>query len=105
MSHHVLGMLEDRARVQKRLKVETLSVAVVGRMLSSIEKTSWRRPETTKPGRRRALAQAAFESSWCTLACEAPLMAIRRGFMASGISRTSSILSRPLSNDAFLTWT
>ena len=29
-------------------------------------------------------------------------MAIRRGFMASGISRTSSILSRPLSKDCVL---
>ena len=29
-------------------------------------------------------------------------MAIRRGFMASGISRTSSILSRPLSKDCIL---
>ena len=37
-------------------------------------------------------------------ALAAPLMAIRRGFMASGISRTSSILSKPLSKVAPFTW-
>jgi hypothetical protein len=31
---------------------------------------------------------------------DAWLMAMRRGFMASGISRTTSIFSKPFSNDA-----
>jgi hypothetical protein len=31
------------------------------------------------------------------MAVDAPLMAIRRGFMASGSFRTNSILSKPLS--------
>ena len=62
-----------------------------------------RRPGCGPPPER--VDQAALDSIWCTLDCGAPLMAIRRGFMASGISRTSSIFSRPLSKDASLTWT
>jgi len=38
-------------------------------------------------------------------AVDAPSMAMRRGFMASGISRTSSISSRPLSKAALFTCT
>jgi hypothetical protein len=75
------------------------SVAVVGRMVSSIRRRFG--AAARSPGRRDTrFAQAALDSIWCTLAGTAPLMAIRRGFMASGISRTSSIFSRPLSKDA-----
>ena len=35
----------------------------------------------------------------------APLTAIFRGFMASGISRLSSIFKSPLTSDAPVTWT
>jgi hypothetical protein len=56
-------------------------------------------------GCRGTVTQATLASSLCRLSGVAPLMAICRGFMASGISRTSSILSRPLSNVAPLTWT
>jgi len=44
-------------------------------------------------------------SSCWTLPAGVLLIAMRRGFMASGISRTSSIFSRPLSNTAPLTST
>lgn len=42
---------------------------------------------------------------WRTFEAGEPAIEIRRGFMASGSSRTSSILSKPLSNAAPLTWT
>jgi hypothetical protein len=90
------------------LKSKTLSSkAVVGRMVSSILLTI---PDATRQETRGILLkrgdQAALASIWWTLsALDAPLMAIRRGFMASGISRTSSILSKPLSKLAPLTWT
>jgi hypothetical protein len=41
-----------------------------------------------------ACNQAALASSFCTLSAATPLIAIRRGFMASGISRTSSSLEQ-----------
>ena len=50
-------------------------------------------------------SQAALVSICWTLDAGEPLIAIRRGFIASGISRTSSICSKPLSNAAPLTWT
>jgi hypothetical protein len=50
-------------------------------------------------------AHAALASSCCTLLAGVPLMAMRRGFMASGISRINSILSKPFSNAALFTWT
>ena len=41
-------------------------------------------------------AQATLASSLCRLSGAAPLMEIRRGFMASGTSQDSSILSKPI---------
>ena len=103
--HHVLGVLEDGAGVKERLKVENVVVGG-GRRPHGFLRSKTSRAAARSPGRRdSAFAQAALDSIWCTLACAAPLMAIRRGFMASGISRTSSIFSRPLSKDASLTWT
>jgi hypothetical protein len=52
-----------------------------------------------------AAAQAALVSICWTSDAGEPLIAIRRGFIAAGISRTSSICSKPLSNAAPLTWT
>ena len=50
--------------------------------------------------------QAAVLPSICrTFEAAEPAMEIRRGFMASGSSRTSSIKSKPLSNAARLTCT
>ena len=105
MRHHVLGMLEDGAGVQERLKIEDVVVsAVVCRMVPLHSMTSGTAARRL-PGRRRSFPQAALASSLRGLAGVAPLMAICRGFMASGISRSSSILSRPLSKVASLTWT
>jgi hypothetical protein len=76
------------------------SKAVVGRMVSSIPKTNSDAARLTTRG-QLPMVQAAMASIWWTFsAVDAPLMAIRRGFMASGISRTSSILSKPLSKVA-----
>jgi hypothetical protein len=44
--------------------------------------------------------QAALASIWLTLPGAAPLIAMRRGFIASGISRCRSMISRPFSNRA-----
>src|SRR5215212_11653552 len=52
-----------------------------------------------------AAGQAALVSISRTLESDDPLIAIRRGFIASGISRISSIFNMPLSNAAPLTWT
>ena len=83
-------------------KSKTLSLmAVVGRIFPPFE-DEWGDSPTHDAGPPQVFAQAALASSCWTLL---PLMAIRRGFMASGISRTSSIFSSPLSNEAFLTWT
>jgi hypothetical protein len=49
--------------------------------------------------------QAALPSIWVKWLGLAPLMAIRRGFIASGISRCRSIISKPFSNRAPLTST
>jgi hypothetical protein len=50
--------------------------------------------------------QAADLPSICRrFEADEPSFEIWRGFMASGISRTSSIFSRPLSKAAPLTWT
>ena len=48
--------------------------------------------------------QAAMKTT-CAFQAKHKALAIRRGFMASGSSRTSSIRSKPLSNTAPLTWT
>lgn len=50
-------------------------------------------------------AQAALPSVCRMLGADDPAIEIRRGFLASGISRTNSICSKPLSNAAPLTWT
>jgi hypothetical protein len=52
-----------------------------------------------------AAGQAALVSISRMFEVGEPLIAIRRGFMASGTSRTSSIFNKPLSNAAPLTWT
>src|ERR1700742_559268 len=53
----------------------------------------------------RVSGQAALDSIWVTLLGVAPLIAMRRGFIASGISRCRSMMSRPFSNRAPLTST
>ena len=53
----------------------------------------------------RVSCQAARDSIWVTLPGLAPLIAIRRGFIASGISRCRSMISRPFSKQAPLTST
>jgi hypothetical protein len=53
--------------------------------------------------RSNATYAAALASTTCGLLW--PLMAIWRGFLASGISRTRSTCRRPFSSDAPLTWT
>ena len=91
------------AGVLQRLEVEDVVVGGGRRPhgIFQFEDDRGRRPGFGPPPER--VDQAALDSIWCTLDCDAPLMAIRRGFMASGISRTSSIFSRPLSKDASLT--
>lgn len=76
---------------------------------SAVERSS-QASAAAVPARKASSAgccQAALVVSSCwTLepACGL-LIAIRRGFIASGISRTNSIWSRPLSNAAPFTWT
>jgi hypothetical protein len=58
-----------------------------------------------RSGGARLSSYAALGSSCSTLDALGALIAIRRGFIASGISRTNSTWSRPLSNRAPLTST
>jgi hypothetical protein len=58
-----------------------------------------------RSGEARLSSYAALGSSCSTLDALGVLIAIRRGFIASGISRTNSTWSRPLSNRAPLTST
>jgi hypothetical protein len=62
-------------------------------------------PRSAAARKPREKLQAAFGSSCWMFEAATLLIAIRRGFIASGISRTSSIWSRPLSNAAPRTWT
>lgn len=54
---------------------------------------------------RRNEIYAALASSCRTPPAGALPMEIFRGFIASGISRTNSIFSKPFSNAALFTWT
>ena len=84
------------------------SQAVVGRMVSSIHRRGMgaaRGIVVKLHQTAQAAVQAALASICWTLLAGAPVMAIRRGFMASGICRTSSIFKRPLSKAAPLTST
>jgi hypothetical protein len=63
MRYHVLGMLEDGARVQQKSKMLSL-MAVVGRMFSSILRRVWAAARQDECGPPQAFAQAALASSW-----------------------------------------
>lgn len=93
VSNHVLGISLDGARLKDGLQVKDI---VVGR-------SDDRRREPQRSGSR----SHSLKPPWLQAGgiCGAtPLIATRRGFIASGISRTSTILGRPLSNVAALTW-
>ena len=80
MYHHVLGVLEDGAGVKGALESRRRcrlwrSSAVWFPPFKDVWGGS---PNSGPP--QYAFARAALDSIWCTLACAAPLMAIRRGF-------------------------
>ena len=93
------------------LKSKTFSLrAVVGRMAASKSETSEGLPRGNAPrgvdrSKSPVSGQAALDSIWVTLLGAAPLIAIRRGFIASGISRCRSMTNRPFSTRAPLTST
>ena len=110
IGNDIAGVITDRTGVQDGIQINDI-IAVIDHRRSSVSPFVWDSIGTGPGAPRRSLKScevingyAAFASSCCTLSA-APLIAMRRGFMASGISRTSSIFSKPLSKAALFTCT
>jgi hypothetical protein len=106
MPHHVLGMLEDGAGVQERLKVEDV-VVVSGRRPHVFlhSKTSETAARHIGPGCRRDVRSGRLGFELVQVVRRRAVDGDAPRLHGPGISRTSSILSRLLSMDAFFTWT
>jgi hypothetical protein len=111
MGDYIARVIKNRSGVQDRVQVE--NIVVINHPSSLFLLSVWSTDAMAPPGGTgrefQAVstigAYAALPSSCCAFPAGAPVMAIRRGFIASGISRSNSIVSKPLSKLALFTCT
>ena len=92
MRDHVPRMVEHRAGMDDGIKIEDVVIESGRRPHGSpplVDELKGRAGCPARPMILRAdvSGQAALDSIWVTLASVAPPIAMRRGFLASGISR------------------
>src|ERR1700740_3185289 len=101
-------VLELGARMKEIVEIENVVVGRGRRPHGCLHCCDELREGRARPGPARLRSiravrvsgQAALDSIWVTLLGVAPLIAIRRGFIASGISRCRSMSRRPFSKRA-----